>query len=218
MNAYGDTGTGERNGGLSALLRECRSALVATRSDDAAKLRAVPGFRVAAPCIHDGDGCENQSIGRFKASIENSETSTGSFEAPIENSETSTGSFEAPIENSETSTGSFETSIGNSNASTGSFEASIENSGASTGSFKASVGNSGASTGSFKAPIGNFEASTGSLKAPIGNFEASTGSFNQSIESSNSGYMISMKARSHAPGSGSHAGSPPPGVRSTVFR
>ena len=204
MNAYGDTGTGERNGGLSALLRECRSALVATRSDDAAKLRAVPGFRVAAPCIHDGDGCENQSIGRFKASIENSETSTGSFEAPIENSETSTGSFE--------------TSIGNSNASTGSFEASIENSGASTGSFKASVGNSGASTGSFKAPIGNFEASTGSLKAPIGNFEASTGSFNQSIESSNSGYMISMKARSHAPGSGSHAGSPPPGVRSTVFR
>ena len=32
------------------------------------------------------------------------------------------------------------------------------------------------------------------------------------------GYVVSMTARSHPPGSGSHAGSPPPGMRSTVFR
>ena len=32
------------------------------------------------------------------------------------------------------------------------------------------------------------------------------------------GYIASMKARAHTPGSGSHAGSPAPGHRSTVFR
>ena len=82
MNAYGDTGIGERDGGPAALLRDCRFPLVATMPDDAATLRTLADFDVFATHSGYGNHCKNQSIGSFKASM-------GSFKASIGNSKAS---------------------------------------------------------------------------------------------------------------------------------
>ena len=204
MNGYGDVLVGQRDDGRIAPVRRCHSGVISRLLADGLRRHGAGVGNPTADATNVAHRCENQSNG------------SGYSSNGIRYSSNGTGYW---------SNGRRYSSNGSDYWSNGRRYSSNGTSYSSSGSSYSSNGTGYSSNGSAYSSNGSGYCSNGSSyssNATRYSSNATAWSSNASVRSARRNCaqpsLTSMQARSHAPGAGSHAGSPPPGMRSTVFR
>jgi hypothetical protein len=209
MNGFGGTSQGNRHDALSASVRGCLSDRTEAMSIEPTRLRGVPCCGRAVRGSHVTGHRQNQFMECAGLSMRSSYLSMESANLPI-------GPHDVSMESTNPSISSSDLSMEGANLSMCRSNLSMENANSSMGSAIASIGKSNPFIGKSSLSIGKPDPSIGRVDLSIGSCCLS--SKNVDLADSPPRQLMSMQARSHAPGAGSHAGSPPPGMRSTVFR